>query len=276
MRYSYWPYKEPIDELLKMESGEGADANGQKISRHVFSSQYMQAPRALGGNIIHGEDFVRYTVLPKIKWRKVYVDTAQKTKERNDFSVFEEWGLGIDGRIYLIDMIRSKWEAPELQRRAIAFWQKCKARDTEAYGQVREMPVEDKSSGTGLIQTLKLPPYNIPVREVERSKDKLTRCLDALPYIESGMVCIPESAPFTNDFVVEAESFTDDDSHDFDDQLDPMFDATNDMLYAGNKLKVWESLGKKEKNASGRVDGTVRNRVASPAQRTARSLLMAR
>ncbi len=150
----------------------------------------------------------------------------------------------------------------------------------DAYGQVREMPVEDKSSGTGLIQTLKLPPYNIPVKEVERSNDKLTRCLDALPYIESGMVCIPEAAPFTNDFVLEAESFTADDSHDFDDQLDPLFDATSDMLYAGNKLRIWASLGKKAEDgrvaSAKRVDGTVRDRIATPASRTARSLLMGR
>lgn len=277
-RRSYWPYKEPLEELLKMESGEGEDANGQKISRHVFSSQYQQTPRKLGGNIIRGEDFVRYTVLPKIKWRKVFADTAQKTKERNDFSVFEEWGLGIDGRIYLIDMIRGKWEAPELQRRAIAFWTKCKARE-EMFGQIRNMEVEDKSSGTGLIQTLKMPPHNIPVKSIERIIDKLTRCLDALPYVESGMVCIPEAAPFTNDFIAEAESFTDDDSHDFDDQLDPLFDAVNDMLYAGNKVRIWESLGKKEEDgrvaSAKRVDGAIRNGVASPAQRTARSIFVA-
>ena len=44
----------------------------------------------------------------------------KKTKERNDYSVFEEWGLGADGLIYLIDMVRGKWEAPELQKRATA------------------------------------------------------------------------------------------------------------------------------------------------------------
>ena len=244
-RFSYWPYKEPLEQLLAMERGDGADASGQKISRHVFSSQYQQAPVALGGNIIKGEYFKRYTVLPKIKWRKVFADTAQKTKERNDYSVFEEWGLGVDGLLYLLDLIRGRWEAPELQKRAIAFWAKCKARDVEAFGQCRKMMVEDKSSGTGLIQTVKLPPYNIPIEPIERDKDKLTRCMDALPYFECGQVAIPENAAFTNDFVAEAEGFTADDSHDFDDQLDPCFDAISDMLQSGNKLRQWEALGKK-------------------------------
>jgi predicted phage terminase large subunit-like protein len=241
-RFSYWPYKEPIDQLLEMERGNGTDQSGSRISRFVFTSQYMQSPILLGGNIIKGEHLERYKVLPKMRWRKIYADTAQKTKERNDFSVFEEWGMGVDGKIYLLDLIRGKWEAPELQKRAIAFWQKCKARDVDQFGQLRKMMVEDKSSGTGLVQTLKLPPYNIPVEGIERNKDKLTRVMDALPYIEARLVCVPEEASYTNDFVTECESFTADDSHDFDDQVDPMVDAVADMLQSGNKMKQWEAL----------------------------------
>lgn len=244
-RFSYWPYKERLAQLLQMERGDGTDASGQRISRHVFSSQYQQAPVALGGNIIKGEYFKRYTVLPKIRWRKIFADTAQKTKERNDYSVFEEWGLGDDGTLYLLDLIRGKWEAPELQRRAIAFWTKAQARNVNLFGQCRKLMVEDKSSGTGLIQTLKLPPYNIPVEAIERDKDKLTRVGDGLAYIEAGLVAVPEAEPFTNDFIAENESFSADDSHDFDDQIDPMLDAINDMLASGNKLRRWEALASK-------------------------------
>ncbi len=240
-RFSYWPYKEPLEQLLAMERGDGADQSGARISRHVFTSQYQQNPVALGGNIIKGEYFTRYTVLPKIKYRKIFADTAQKTKEHNDFSVFEEWGYGIDGKIYLLDMIRGKWEAPELQRRAIAFWNKAKARDIEYFGQLREMIVEDKSSGTGLIQTIKLMNH-IPIKAVERNKDKVTRVMDGLPYLEALQVAVPQDAPYTNDFVAECEAFTADDSHDFDDQVDPMLDAIDDLLSNRNKLKQWEAL----------------------------------
>lgn len=245
-RFSYWPYKEPIDQLLSMERGDGISPDGARISRFVFSSQYNQEPTTLGGNMIKGEYFYRYEVVPKIKYRKIYADTAQKTKERNDFSVFGEFGLGDDGKLYLLDLIRGKWEAPELQRRAIAFWNKAKGRDVTKFGQLREMPVEDKSSGTGLIQSLKMPPHNIPVKGIERDKDKLTRVMDVLPYIEVCLVAIPEAAPFTNDFVAECESFSPDDSHDFDDQVDVLTDAVNDMLAAGNKMKIWEKLADKK------------------------------
>lgn len=248
-RFSYWPYKEPIKDLLAMERGEGTDPTGSRISRHVFSAQYNQAPVALGGNVIHGQYFGRYlrAALPRIKYRKIFADTAQKTKEHNDFSVFEEWGYGDDGRIYLIDMIRGKWEAPELQRRAVAFWSTAKSRVIDKYGSLRKMVVEDKSSGTGLIQTLKLPPYNIPIEPIERGLDsgRYTRVMDALPYIEIGAVMLPEDADFTQGFIAECESFTADDTHDHDDQVDPCVDAVQDMLSSGNKIKQWVALGKK-------------------------------
>lgn len=256
-RFSYWPYKERIADLLAMESGQVADAKGSRMSRHVFSSQYQQTPRAIGGNLIRGEWFPRYTILPKIKYRKIYADTAQKTKERNDYSVFACYGLGDDGRLYLLDQIRGKWEAPELERRAVAFW--IKHGKPEAIGmpwvqnfppekevmmklgQLREMKVEDKSSGTGLIQSIRFK-NSIPIKPVERNKDKLTRCMDAQGYLEQHMVAVPEFAPFTNDFIEESEAFTADDSHPHDDQLDPLFDAVEDMLSSKNKLEMWSRL----------------------------------
>jgi predicted phage terminase large subunit-like protein len=243
-RFSYWPEKQPLQGLLKMERGDGKDEKGNRVSRYVYASQYDQRPTVLGGNVIHGKDFVRYKVAPRIVWRKIYVDTAQKTSERNDFSVFEEWGYGEDGKIYLLDLIRNRWESPELRRTAIAFWAKHKPRDVFKFGTLRKLMVEDKSSGTDLIQTLKLAPHNLPIEAIERTKDKLTRVMDALPYIESGQVCIPEDAPFTSDFVSECEAFTADDSHDHDDQVDPLCDAIQDMLASGNILKIWAAAGK--------------------------------
>lgn len=240
-RFSYWPYKEPIKELLAMETGQGTDAKGSRISRHVFAGQYGQHPTAMGGNIIHGSHFPNYAVLPRLKSRNIYVDTAQKTKERNDYSVFECWGDGIDGKIYLVDLLRGKWEAPELEKRAIQFWNKHKAFDVKEYGQLRKMKVEDKASGTGLIQKIKAD-NTLPIEGIERTIDKLTRVMDVLGYIESGMVCVPKDAPFTLDFISECEAFTADDSHAFDDQIDPLVDACMDLLSNRNKLKIWEKL----------------------------------
>lgn len=246
-RFSYWPYKEPLATLLQMEQGSHKDKDGARTSKLVFAGQYMQAPKPIGGNLIKGEWFKRYAVLPKIIERYIFADTAQKTKEHNDFSVFECWGQGDDGCIYLLDLLRGKWEAPELLKRARAFWEKHKgmAWEYNNLGPLRKMYVEDKSSGTGLIQQLKsgdkhFPP--IPVEGIERNVDKVSRVIDASTYIEAGVVGIPEAAPYVNDFVNECEGFTPTMTHDHDDQIDPMVDAIDKLLSNKNKLRQWENL----------------------------------
>lgn len=206
-----------------------------------WEALYQQNPQIVGGEIIHGQCFTRYKVAPIIKQRMIFADTAQKTAERNDYSVFECWGKGDDGKIYLLDLIRGKWEAPELERKAKDFWNKHKNVDSVLLGALRKMKVEDKSSGTGLIQKIKSE-HQIPIEGVEREKDKYTRVMDVLGYIESGYVCIPEEAPWVSDFVEECEAFTADDSHLHDDQIDPMLDAIEEFLASNNAISIWERM----------------------------------
>ncbi|MDN7490582.1 phage terminase large subunit [Burkholderia sp. AU45274] len=228
-RFSYWPYKEPLADMLAME----------KADRYVFSGQYMQRPTPLGGGIIQSGKFVRYGALPSLQYRKIFADTAQKTAERNDYSVFQCWGLGKDNRVYLIDQIRGKWSAPELKRRAVDFWNKHKevGIDDPDSPKLRQMKVEDKASGTGLIQDL-AEGGGIPVEGIERTKDKLTRVMDIVSHIDVGNVCIPAEAPWVNDFITECDSFTADDTHAHDDQIDPMVDAITDMLMGSKPIVV--------------------------------------
>jgi len=240
-RFSYWEVKEPIEKLVKAESGEGKSKDGSPIGRQVFAAQYMQKPQAIGGNLIHSAQFKRYREVPKLKYRKIYVDTAQKTKEKNDFTVFSEWGLGAEG-IYLIDLFRAKLEAPDLITRGRDFWERARARDVAKFGSLRQMVVEDAASGTGLIQTFKRAPV-IPVLAVIRTKDKLTRLMDVLSFIESGQIFVPESATWLHDFLVECEAFSADMTHAHDDQVDTMIDAILDLLGPQNTLSVWASLG---------------------------------
>lgn len=190
----------------------------------VWNALYQQRPTAKGGGLIKSEWFGEYKELPVMKWRAVYGDTAQKTKEVNDFSVFEHWGLGVDGYMYLIDMIRGKWEADELKRRAIAFWNSCKQLKN---GPLRHMAIEDKASGTGLIQSIRRDAL-CPVKAIQRDKDKYTRLMDTQGFIESGYIKLPTDKPFINDFLVEMEAINPE-FNTHDDQLDPMMDAITEM-----------------------------------------------
>lgn len=195
-----------------------------RLSPMEFAGQYMQEPIVSGGNLFKSEWLGEYVEPPKLKWRAVYVDTAQKTKERNDYSVFEHWGCGVDGKAYLLDVVRGRFEAPELESTALALWARCKAMDPVKFGHLRKMAVEDKVSGTGLIQAVKRKA--IPVIAIQRDKDKYTRALDAVPSVASGMVSIPKDAKWRKDFIAELLAFPDG-THD--DQVDPFIDAVVEM-----------------------------------------------
>jgi predicted phage terminase large subunit-like protein len=210
---SFWPGNSSfdLDELRRKE----------KANSYVFAGQYMQRPAPEGGGIFKDDWWRYYTQEPEFVWRGIYGDTAQKTKQENDYSVFQCWGRTKSGQKYLIDQIRGKWEAPELLSQSRSFWQKHNALKN---GKLRHMKIEDKVSGTGLIQTIRRE--GVPVIPVQRGTDKITRAYDAAPHVESGNVYIPQNEPWLSDFLQEASYFP---NGKHDDQLDPMFDAVTDM-----------------------------------------------
>lgn len=189
---------------------------------YVFAGQYMQNPSPIGGGLLKDAWWKYWDILPQLKWRKIYVDTAQKIKEHNDYSVFQCWGDDGTGGKYLIDQLRGKWEAPELIEVGRGFWAKHKEADKTKMGTLRAMMVEDKVSGTGLIQTLQRE--RIPVIGIPRGTDKVMRAMDAAPIIQTGNVYLPRDN-WVKDLLAEATQFP---NGKHDDQLDPLFDAVTD------------------------------------------------
>ncbi|QUY35634.1 phage terminase large subunit [Acinetobacter junii] len=226
-RQSYWPLKESLESLLQLEKG-GEDKDGATVSRYTFASQYMQNPKKLGGDLVKAEWFPRYVELPILKWRAIWADTAQKIKKHNDFSVFLCAGLGYDNNLYIIDVKRGKWEAPQLLKEAKSFINKHKESNTKI-GKLRYMAVEDKASGTGLIQTI-VKETTLPIRAIQRDEDKLSRTMDVILYVEDRRVFLPAKAPWLLNYIEEIEGLTADWTHDHDDQWDPTIDAINDSL----------------------------------------------
>ena len=212
---SFWPEQFPDEMLDRLEAS----------SPYVFAGQYMQRPSPLGGGIFRDEWWRYLEAAPPIQWRAIYADTAQKTKEQNDYSVFQCWGYSVTGQAVMLDMMRGKWEAPELEAMARAFWAKHKTVQTQ--GTLRSFNVEDKVSGTGLIQTLKRE--GIPIIGIKRNVDKITRAFDAAPLIESGNVIILRDVPHLTDFVAEASTFP---NAAHDDMVDTAMSAISDMLQA--------------------------------------------
>jgi predicted phage terminase large subunit-like protein len=215
-----FPELKSIEFLLRQKSTQ-SDGSWQSL--------YQQNPSIQGGNMFKDDWWKFLDVPPPVVWRAIYADTAQKTKTSNDFSVLQCWGASTTGQAILLDMLRGRWEAPELLEMSRAFWAKHKA--VTGMGKLRKMGVEDKVSGTTLIQTLRRE--GIPTIAIQRNTDKVMRAQDTLPYIESGNVVLLRGVPGLSEMLEEARGFP---NAKFDDTLDPMMDAVDDMC-GGPKLK---------------------------------------
>lgn len=236
--YSFWPDKESVHDLIALREAD----------LYTFESQYQQKPIALGGAVFNVDWWTYYGSSleanephpEKFDHRFITADTAQKKGELNDYTVFIEWGKKGD-KVYFIDGVRGKFEAPELRVQFEAFVRQC-WRKNKALGVLRKIYVEDKASGTGLIQDMakKLP---IEITPLQRDKDKVTRAMDAQPVIKAGRVVLPESHPMLAEFLAEHSAFTYDDTHPHDDIVDNTMDAVNiELLTASDPIERMKRL----------------------------------
>lgn len=226
--WSYWPSKENVRDLIAL----------REANPYTFASQYQQDPATLSGGIFKADDFTYYgddedadVKLPhKFEYRFITVDTAQKTNTWNDWTVFAEWGVA-DGKIWRLGYQRDRMDAKVLRRDFESFVRASHAKNSGTAGNLRMVAVEDKSSGTGLIQEMsgRLP---VTVTPVPRASDKLTRALDVQGHHAARKVVLPYGDPANYEFVSEVAGFTADDSHRFDDQTDVMIDALHHVYIA--------------------------------------------
>lgn len=207
---------------------EVIDRDKKALGAYAWAGQMQQRPSPAGGGIFKDAWWGYYTATPDISYRTIYADTAQKTKEASDYSVLQCWGHSKTGQAVLLDQVRGKWEAPELMVQARAFWAKHKV--AQGVGTLRAFKVEDKVSGTGLIQSLKRE--GLPMIAIQRHVDKLTRAYDAAPFVESGNVLLPKEAPWLSDYLKEFSAFP---NGAHDDQVDPTMDAVSDILGPGQQ-----------------------------------------
>ncbi len=228
---SFWPERYTVDSLKKLK----------EKNPFLYTSQYQQSPIAKGGNVIQSEWFEYYPTWEDIKPDKLFMtgDTAQKKKEHNDYTVFCWWFV-YQNNLHLLHMFRKKMESPELRKTAVVIWDKWKHGMNGKYP--NRMWIEDKVSGTGLIQDLKRDTA-IPVFGVPAVKDKLTRVEDVLPYIEGGRVKLLKDENYKDNPIIlsECESFARDLSHAHDDIIDNICMAIRKGLCAGES-SVYDNL----------------------------------
>jgi predicted phage terminase large subunit-like protein len=178
-----------------------------------FSAQYLQRPIPAEGNMIKREWIKSYRALPEKKpgdYTVISWDTAMKPTEMSDYSVGTVWHVQGDN-FYLIDLVRGRFDFTELKRAVIG--QRTQRPDAHIL-------IEDKGSGTSLIQELRREQVN-PIA-ISPETDKVTRLFATQPRFESGSVHFPESAPWLDDLVSELLGFP---QGRHDDQVDSISQA---------------------------------------------------
>ena len=194
------PDRESLDTLARIRG---------TIGEYHFAGQYQQSPAPLGGGLVKAEWFKRYreNERPERFDRIVQSwDTANKATELSDFSVCTTWGVkGKD--LYLLGVFRRRLEYPALKRAV---------REQQALFAATELLIEDKASGTQLIQELIVEGCH-GVTRYEPTTEKIMRLHAQTAIIENGFVHIPETAPWLAEYLHEMTVFP---KGKHDDQVD--------------------------------------------------------
>ena len=195
------PVREPLDVLQRLK---------REMGSHDFAAQYQQAPVAMEGGMIKTSWFAIYDDIPDEGETIFSIDTAYKTGVRNDWSVITIWRVN-SGRYYLINIWRRRVEFPQLLQCVLDLARSVRP-DT--------ILIEDKGSGTGLIQSLQAEGQGFPVVAYDPGQyDKETRVHVQSAKVESGLVLLPPAAPWLDDFLNEVRRFP---NGAHDDQIDTM------------------------------------------------------
>ncbi|HYL33441.1 MAG TPA: phage terminase large subunit [Stellaceae bacterium] len=209
------------------------EAIRRTIGEYNFSCQYQQNPMPLGGAMIKqdwlksyasGEEPAHFDEIIQ-SW-----DTANKASELSDFSVCTSWGIKNDF-CYLLHVFRARLNYPDLRR---------KVKELAEHFHADTVVIEDKASGTQLIQDLKsdgvfcVEPY-----EPAPGSDKIMRLHAQTAIFEGGRVLLPSEAGWLGDYVNELTGFP---GTRYDDQVDSTAQAL-DYMRKSSDLRIMRKLG---------------------------------
>lgn len=212
-----------------------------KVNDYMFQSQYQQSPIKRGGNLIKTDWFKYYDISVKYNYSKIIMalDSAISSKESADRSVFLAGGITGNNQLHILDMNASRSEYPQLKQICIDMYNKYQFdKHTTSMSAIY---IENKASGQQLVQDLK--GKGLPIIPVEATKDKVTRVMEILEYIQSGQVFLPSSEMygFNPEFLAECGEFNMDMSQVHDDVVDSLCHLINNTI-AHRKVNIFDVL----------------------------------
>jgi predicted phage terminase large subunit-like protein len=234
--------REPLELLARMRATQG-DYN--------FAGQYQQAPSPLGGGLIKTHWFKRYRPEERPgQFSLVFQswDTANKSTELSDYSVCTTWGI-LKDHLYLLDVLRRRLDYPDLRRTV--------KQHAELY-KARNILIEDKASGTQLIQDLQADGVHGTTRYEPKKMEKVMRMHSVSSTIENGFVHVPDQAEWLSQYLHEMAVFP---KGKYDDQVDSTsqaLDWAKGGMHHNGLFEYWRQQAEKLSSQESSETGTVR------------------
>lgn len=192
-----------------LEGDWDATLQGDMIRAEWLKHTYEQAPPYRSGRTL------------------ISVDTAIKAGKDNDYTAIVI-AREHEGRVYLLDVVRGKWEFPDLRARLAGV---CEAHNPHA------VLIEDKGSGQSLLQQLRADGFRWPTVPTVPTADKVTRLFVETAKLEGGGVLLPQYAGWVRDFVDECLVFP---KGAHDDQVDALSQL---LRYLREGVDLWALYG---------------------------------
>lgn len=214
---------------------EEMDNLRRNLGSYGFAGQIQQSPSPDDGSIFTTKSFRYFTVEPlrnedgiqidevftfeksgvkkqvfasSCRWFQT-CDTAMKTDQDNDYTAVSTVALTQENDLLVYDMFREKIEIPK-QYQSLS-------EQRQRHPRVLFQAVEDKSSGTGLIQQARLE--GKPFKILKAQGDKVARASTIAVMYENSQVYHRADAPWLYDLETELKQFP---KGDHDDQVDTL------------------------------------------------------
>jgi predicted phage terminase large subunit-like protein len=200
------------------------EAKRREMGARAFDGRYMASPTALEGDLFKREWFGTYDAGDGHGKCSLVVqgwDTAQETKRSADYSACVTLGKRkSDGKVLVLDVWRGKVEAPALEDKMVALYEKWRP---------ASVAVEKSSAGASVIQYIRRE-HTLPIVAVVADRDKGQRASGVAPICEAGQVLMPESSLWGGDFLDELCGFSPVGGSEHDDQVDAFVYAMQRMM----------------------------------------------
>lgn len=201
------PERYPPDEMEK-----------HKADPVVWAALYQQQPSAGDAAMFKRESlrFCKLKDIPKGLTLYVTCDLALSQSARSDYTVFLVAGIDEDDTIWVVDLIREKWDSYDIVENLLDLYEE---RSPELIG------VEKSHASIAIDPFLNKRMterrlYGVPIEPMEHgNKDKILRARPIQARIRQGKVMFPEDAPWMPEFLKELDQFP---VGKHDDQVDAL------------------------------------------------------